>query len=156
MNWQQIGAEAVITVLAAVVAVRLSLASFYSQKWWERKAEAYSEIMSALSRMERYAFVACIEMEQSKQPAADIAKQRYAEYQEARNRIEHVTSIGAFVISTATALHLSALREELEAAANLEPDWYQVAYAEHSAVLKAIEAVRTAARAELYPWYRFF
>jgi hypothetical protein len=41
-------------VVTAVVTVRLSLRSFYSEKWWERKAETYTAVMDSLHHMKRY------------------------------------------------------------------------------------------------------
>ncbi len=34
-----------VTILAVVLGVRYSLKSFYTQKWWETKAEAYAQII---------------------------------------------------------------------------------------------------------------
>ena len=43
-----------VAVVVAVITVRLSMKSFVSQRWWERKAEAYSKIMEQLSYCEHY------------------------------------------------------------------------------------------------------
>jgi ABC-type arginine/histidine transport system permease subunit len=36
-----------------LIAVRISLKQFHSQKWWELRAEAYSKIMGQLSAVQR-------------------------------------------------------------------------------------------------------
>ena len=44
----------VIALVTAYVTVRLSLKQFYSQRWWEKKAEAYSAIIHSLYQMKAY------------------------------------------------------------------------------------------------------
>ena len=41
-----------IAAVASWITVKLSLRKFYTEKWWERKAQAYSEIIGSLARME--------------------------------------------------------------------------------------------------------
>lgn len=38
-------------VVVAILTVRLSLRQFYSQKWWEKKASLYSEIIGDLRKL---------------------------------------------------------------------------------------------------------
>lgn len=44
----------IIAIITSVVTVRLSLKQFYSQKWWEKKAEAYTNIIESLAIMQYY------------------------------------------------------------------------------------------------------
>ncbi|MGK5511755.1 hypothetical protein [Brevibacillus formosus] len=44
----------VTAVIASFVTFRLTAKQFFSQKWWERKATAYSEIIESLSNLEHY------------------------------------------------------------------------------------------------------
>ena len=59
INWPlQIGnlvVGLVIAVVSARVTVHFALKRFYSEKWWERKAEAYSSIIEALHHIRNYA-----------------------------------------------------------------------------------------------------
>ncbi|MBD3341218.1 MAG: hypothetical protein GF353_19080 [Candidatus Lokiarchaeota archaeon] len=41
-----------IALLTSYLTVRLSIKQFYSQKWWEKKAEMYSKIIEYLSYLE--------------------------------------------------------------------------------------------------------
>src|SRR6266536_1374619 len=45
----------VIAVVTAIITVRLALRRFYSERWWERKAQAYSDILEALYISQAYA-----------------------------------------------------------------------------------------------------
>ena len=49
----QVADGAITAVIASYVTVRLSLRRFYSEKWWEKKAEAYAAILEALHYMKR-------------------------------------------------------------------------------------------------------
>ena len=41
-------ASLLIAVVAAAVSATVTARSFYSQKWWEKKAEVYSNILETL------------------------------------------------------------------------------------------------------------
>ena len=45
----QLAAPILVAIITSVVTVRLSVRAFSSQRWWERKADAYSSIINALS-----------------------------------------------------------------------------------------------------------
>ena len=42
----------IISIVTAVLTVRLSVKQFTSQRWWEKKAEAYSKIIENLSNLQ--------------------------------------------------------------------------------------------------------
>ena len=52
MDWKNIlisvSLSLIPAVVVAILTVRLSLRQFYSQKWWEKKVEAYSNIIKDL------------------------------------------------------------------------------------------------------------
>ena len=43
-----------ISVLVAIITVKLSLKKFRSEKWWEKKVEVYSKIIDALHHLKNY------------------------------------------------------------------------------------------------------
>ena len=43
-----------IAVVAAVVTVRLAIGRFRQERWWERRVDAYTAVLDALHRVERY------------------------------------------------------------------------------------------------------
>jgi len=44
----------IAAIVASYLAARWSLRKIYSEKWWERKEKAYSEIIGALSDIMQY------------------------------------------------------------------------------------------------------
>ena len=43
-----------VSIITAFIAVKLSIRQFYSQKLWEKKAEAYTQIVEQLSYLQFY------------------------------------------------------------------------------------------------------
>jgi len=44
----------IVSIITAYLTVKFSIKQFYSQKWWEKKAEAYSNIIEKLSYLQYY------------------------------------------------------------------------------------------------------
>lgn len=44
----------VVTAITAYITIRCSLKQFFSQRWWEKKVEAYSNIIEHLSYLQYY------------------------------------------------------------------------------------------------------
>ena len=144
----------VTAVITAVVTVRLSLHNFYSQKWWEKQAEVYSEILASLAHMQvssEYEFDSSVGF-----PSTEEQKKIQSErWRKSKARIEQITNIGAFIISETVHEHLVVLQKKLEA--NKEKtDWHLVIESELTAVRKAIKAIRECAKRELKrdPWWK--
>ena len=59
MNWSQViaglASAIFVSVVTAVLTVQLALRRFYSEKWWERRSDAYSEIIKALHQVREHA-----------------------------------------------------------------------------------------------------
>ena len=109
----EIGSSILIAVVASWVTVHLSLRSFYSQRWWEKQAEVYSEILQALADM-KIANDEWYEEEISQalpEKRSELLNKRWGE---AKDRITRVASIGTFVISDAIAGHLRTLQIRMD------------------------------------------
>jgi hypothetical protein len=103
-----------ISAFTSVITVRLALNQFYSQKWWERKANAYSAIIEALYHVQNdlgSTFDDAIGeinlSEERKKYLEEESRKGYAEIYKAEN-------IGAFVISKEAAECLTRLRKRLD------------------------------------------
>ena len=114
--------QTILSILAAIlisaitswITVRLSLKQFYSQKWWERKADAYSTIIEALyhvkNNTERFIDIEMgrlILTEKEKQTLIETSRKGYEEIYKAE-------SIGAFVVSEEVIQSLTKLRKKIE------------------------------------------
>ena len=139
-------AELTISVITAVVVIRFSLKRFYSQKWWEKKAETYSEILKSLSDVKIYSQghmndIIGIPADANRKLQTDHSTKAY-------NSIERIVHTGPFIISEEAVGELSGLLTELEGAREKETS-YEQAEAEFVALDKSIEKILEYARWDL-------
>jgi hypothetical protein len=113
----------IVSVITAVITVHLSLRRFYSEKWWERKAEAYSRIVECLYLVQLNAQAVLTAVEASQEFPDEEYDRLSEEARKAGTEIAKATSIGAFIISEAVADALARLHSRLEQAHN-EPSFH--------------------------------
>lgn len=88
-----------ISILVAVITVKLSLKKFRSEKWWEKKTEAYSKIVDALHQLKNYC--------EQKLPAeygepslsSEKEKELGQQYQTAYRELVKALDVGSFIIT---------------------------------------------------------
>jgi len=139
----------IVAVLTAFVTVKLSLKQFRSQKWWEKKAEAYSEIIGQLSYyhyfLEEY-------LDRELRGGAEADDERWKplidDARRARKSIKAAAAAGAYVVSTETAAALERLLRELDKRGR-DPDWIGEIETELDAIERCIATVRKQAEADL-------
>ncbi len=107
----QITVGAITAVIASYITVRLSLRRFYSEKWWEKKAEAYSAILEALHYMKR-SFDEDLEADMLRREIPEDRKEQLRQkYREADDELKKRIDIGQFVLSDEAALTKGELRK---------------------------------------------
>lgn len=89
----------VVALVASYVTVRLSLRRFYSEKWWKRKAQAYSEIIEALYDVKNGKDKWLDENFRQLHPDDQNWDELDLRSREGWDRIERTVGIGAFIIS---------------------------------------------------------
>ena len=89
-----LGTGLVLAIVTSFVTVRLSLKSFVSQRWWERKAEAYSKIMEQLSDCELYESTLLDKIEKGAPTDSDWLEERGKEASEAGLALRRVAGSG--------------------------------------------------------------
>ena len=68
----------IVSIFTAYVTVRLSMRQFYSQRWWEKRAEAYSQIIEHLTFLQFY-YGEWISEEMDGKVVSDADKERFLE-----------------------------------------------------------------------------
>jgi hypothetical protein len=105
--------------LLVIAAAILTLKQFYSQKWWEKRAEAYSAISKDLSSVFFCVKELCAELEGEKELADHRRKTLNNEYLRRLDSLKITAAGGAFIIS-------KEVYEELELLVkNLESNYYR-------------------------------
>jgi hypothetical protein len=92
-----------VAVVTAVLTVQLSLRRFQAERWWDRKADAYSRIVEALYHVIAHASMSYKEYFEDARFHEDYKKERVESYQKAVRDLEIATGVGAYVISDEAA-----------------------------------------------------
>jgi hypothetical protein len=96
----------IVSVLTAYVTVKLSIRQFYSEKWWEKKAEAYSNIIEQLSYLQYY-LERWYSDEIGERLLREEAKAKiWEEYERVELELKKVAAAGAYIVSDNTAIAL--------------------------------------------------
>ena len=100
-----------LSVLTAIVTVRLSLRRFYREKWWERKDQAYSKIFEALYRLKNYYNLKYEEDIGNRHVSSERSKQLEKQFLNGDMEIEKAVAIGSFVLCDDAVACLKRFRE---------------------------------------------
>jgi hypothetical protein len=135
-----------VAVVTAVLTVQLSLRRFQSERWWDRKADAYSKIIEALHHVVAYSSMVLKDIE-SGEYRKEYKEEMVEPYRKAIRELEIATGIGAYVISDEVAKILGELasRPDYE-----EPgDTYGNVGRDYDDYQKALTKIRELAKKDL-------
>lgn len=122
-----------VSIITAYVTVRLSLKRFYSQRWWDKKAEAYSQILEQLSYLKYYYDEWLDELQAGITIGTDHKKRLSVGYQQSKESITRAAAVGEFIVSETTTQALSKLLSEIF--------WHHFEEDFNAAVQKSYDAV---------------
>lgn len=138
----------VVGICTAVISVRLALRRFYAERWWERKADAYSRIIEALYIALDY----FDNMYDRELALRAISEERVAElqshFEQAARELRKATRIGAYIISDDIAEALERL-EKRQTPDLPEASWLEVVEAEYAAYKATLAEIKTLAKQDL-------
>lgn len=132
--------------LTARLTVRLAARQFQSERWWERKADAYSAVVHALHTMRGY--VETLRDVHAGDPATFPEDQLRIQWRHGREELVRVASQHAFVIADDAAEELTRLHGELRYATNGRPH-AEVLEGESAAIGRTLTRVRSIAALDL-------
>lgn len=144
----KIAVGAATAIIASYATVRLSLRRFYSQKWWEKKADAYSAIIESLHYMKRY-FTEELDAiydgrELSEERKTELRQRAEQAHTELRKRID----IGAFVLSGEAVTQLAEFEKDYKKARGVD-SWHDFIEGSWAASDKALKRMRDIAKSDL-------
>lgn len=138
----------IVSIITAYITVHLSMKQFYSQKWWEKKAEAYSNIIEHLSYLQYYLGEWFAEGVHEKELSSSDKERLSEGYRQARESITKAAAIGAFIVSNDTATTLEILLRELEKQ-DQKGDWVGDIDRCYGSVKECIAKIREYAKTDL-------
>jgi hypothetical protein len=103
--------QCVSAILAVFFSAWLALKMHYKKTWWEKKAQAYAEIIDALHDIVRYLEMTADEDMRNDEHEHPKKKEFESKYNEAYWKVQKVTDVGAFIISKESADILNKLRD---------------------------------------------
>jgi hypothetical protein len=116
--------ETTVTLVAAVLACIASIANtlfsiynnrFARERWWDRKSEAYTRIVSALSDLVDY-YDQMVRFELGIIAMSDQHRKEITEHwRSARKEVVKASYMGAFIVSAETEVALQRFRQALNA-----------------------------------------
>jgi hypothetical protein len=137
-----------VGICTAIITVRLTLRRFHAERWWERKADAYSRIIEALYIAVDYFDTMSDEVLSEHKISPERQKELYTHFQHASLELRKVTHIGAYIISEDIAIAL----QELERRPQLDPSqsgWYEMLVDDYVAHKEALVKIKKLAKKDL-------
>lgn len=150
-NWQlllNLLAGVPIALLTSWLTVKFALRRFQSEKWFERRIDAYTKVIEALHFMSR-----CVDtqlnaaLRQSELPK-ETEEELVASYRKGFADLKRLTDMGSLIFSQEAVTVLNALNAELQDAGN-EISWWEHLDAEGVAISKCIVELRKIAKRDL-------
>lgn len=141
-------AQAVIAVGGAFLAANLATRRFRKEKWWERKAIAYSDLVEALHHMKLYPSEHIDAEIENRELAKEDKDQYWERYKEARRNVWRIADASAFLVSPKVHESIVQMERELDEARNAEW-WFEHAEQQYAAIQKCLGRVKELAREEL-------
>ena len=107
-----------IAAASSWITVRLSLARFRDEKWWEKKVESYERIIEALHHMKIDADASYNAFIEHRDIPEEKQKQLRAASSKAQLEVERAINIGSFTTSEECQTRLKEFLKELNASSN--------------------------------------
>jgi hypothetical protein len=137
-----------VALLTSWLTVKFALRRFQSEKWFERRVDAYTKVIEALHFMKH-----CTERQlRAAERGADIPKEIENElvssYRKGLADLRKLTDMGALLFSPEAVAVLDTLNAELLAATD-EQSWWEHLDAEAAAISKCLVNLRGIAKRDL-------
>ncbi len=137
-----------VSIVTAIITVKLSVRQFRSQRWWERKADTYSRIIEYLSSLQ-YCYGEWIKEEMTGYKEGKIRMQKISEtYNIALEGFIKECNASAYIISEKAHMELEKLRKEVEWEERTI-DWFEDIETRYDMVKSTIGELRGHAKADL-------
>jgi hypothetical protein len=139
---------AIIAIIASWVTVWLSLRRFYSEKWWEKKAEAYAAILEALHYMKRAFDEDFDAMIVGREVPEERKKQLNDKYREAYDELMKRTDVEQYVLSDEAVTELLSFQKAYSKAKDTH-DFFDYIEGSLSTINDTMKRMRDIAKVDL-------
>ena len=141
-------AQAAISVGGAFLGAYLAARRFRSEKWWERKATAYSELVVALHEM-KWPSSEHLDAEIVGRTVSDSdGEEQWKQFKAARRNVWRIADASSFLVSPEVLNAVQKMESALGKSTSAE-SWFERLDVENSAVQECLDTVKALGRAEL-------
>jgi len=137
-----------ISLLTSWSTVRLALRRFQSEKWFERRVDAYTRVIESLHYMKQTTERQLRAAEHGYEIPKDAEAELIEMYRKGFADLRQLTDMGALIFSEKAVKVLDALNKEIEAATD-EQCWWEHLDAERVAISKCLSSLRLIAKSDL-------
>ncbi|MFY7927489.1 MAG: hypothetical protein ACOVS5_01345 [Oligoflexus sp.] len=137
-----------VAILTAWVTVKLALRRFQSEKWFERRVDAYTKVIEALHFMRQSTERQLRAAERGAEIPADAEREMLERYATCLADLRRLSDMGSLIFSDKAIAILDTLGDELKAAQNEVTQWDSLD-ASNAAVSKALLELRVIAKRDL-------
>jgi len=145
-NWITLGGVAVTAVLTTIGlilgpkrAVRLALEQFRAERWWEKKAAAYDDVVRSASRLCSFHCDCVDSLRLGYQLNEEWSKESREKYKEAQTILERYCFSGGFLVSEETENSIKRILHCLESDGESDYDYHDRV---SSSLLKEVAAIK--------------
>jgi hypothetical protein len=137
-----------VAAITAYITVFLSQRQYYSQKWWDRKADTYSKIMESLYSIQHRLQMLLEEDAGERHISAETMNELRKKSNEGFEDIDRISKMGVFLLSKEVEEIVSRLNVEINKVEN--GDFYTDAYEIIDITNKYLRLIRDAAMKDLH------
>ena len=149
ISWPTVIVALASQVVVAWVAVRFGLAQFRQEKWWDRKYDAYAEMLTALHHMRKSIVNEGNMALRDLEPTREQREELDADFKKGSADLAKHTDLGDFLVSPETCAHLRQFGLDVEAASGPDKSYGEYLEGNAAAVERLIEALKSAAKRDL-------
>lgn len=137
-----------VAVATSWVTVRLSLNRFRSERWWERKADAYAKVIEALHHAKEFPDRHLEAEYEGREVSKEADRELRTRSKEANAEVRRVANVEAFLLSDEAMARLRRFQEE-EAKAGKATTWYEYLDGDWAAVNSCLKDLIEIAKVDL-------
>ncbi len=127
-----------IAASSSWITVRLSLRRFRTERWWEKKVEAYERVIDALHQSKAFSDAHLRAFETGRELPEERDKELRSQSKQAVMEIERAVDVGSFLLGHDALDRLKRFRKEVRSASN-EVSWFEYLEADWEATNSCLE-----------------